>query len=179
MAIRISIITLSILLNFNGIGINKSWNAQQLILTTQMAPAVKEYKDLSFGFTVKNNTTDNLFIDTVLTEKILQNPFSNFEFVIEKKNSGRFNLYDNRTMVDPAPIKEDRVLRKSIVKITSGESYKYIYHLEEMYQFTKGSYRIKVKLYFRDNELKTNEIISEWDYFQVQKMLPIHHKWQD
>ncbi|MFT3934823.1 MAG: hypothetical protein QM726_14455 [Chitinophagaceae bacterium] len=147
-------------------------------ITSNIASDIIGYKDLSYTFVVKNGSTQSIYVDTELVEKMLQIPSSNFEFIVEKKISGKFRLYDNRAGVDAAPV-FDSIESKSIKKIQPDESHKFNYLLQEIYQLTRGQYRIKVKLDFKDDKKNVYVASSKWNYFFVRKVMPVHHWYQD
>jgi hypothetical protein len=100
------------------------------------------------------------------------NDFADFKIKIEKRRKNVFHLYEERSMIDKFQPDDSVGIEK--IKLEPKDSIVQYFHLDHLYKFEVGDYRIKCS-YFNHSNIITENAESKWVYFKVIKTIYVKH----
>lgn len=131
---------------------------------------VEQKDDLLLKIIVINLSDHSLQAYKKLLEGYESDNKTNFNLIVEKdeKGKGKFLIYRNRSLYQSAPA-DDSVdcIPKSL--LLSQDSVIHFYHLDNVYMFEEGSYRVKCN--YSNNIHEKIKVSSDWYYFTVLKKI--------
>lgn len=141
-----------------------------IIRSTLVKNKVEQKDDLVLKVVVINASDHPLQAYKKLVEGYASDNKMNFNLVVEKdeQGKGKFELYRNRSLYQSTPTSDSvDYIPKSL--LTSHDSITHFYHLDNVYMFEEGNYR--VKCVYRNNILEAGIVSSTWYYFTVVKKI--------
>ena len=133
---------------------------------------VKDSTGLLLKISIKNVSDTSMVVYKHLAEGYQSDRRTNFNLVFEKKGKQEFKTYNMRSFYNRIPlIKDTPDLIENVVDeiekvvLKPGDSIFHSFHMDHVYKFEKGKYR--VKSIYRNNILTNNKIYSNWVYFDV------------
>lgn len=128
----------------------------EIVITNSSSRPKRVYKDL-----IEGNFND-----------LLGDNRANFNLVIQRKTSNDYLPYFNKASRDPGP-EIDTVDDHEVITLFSKDSLVVYFHVDELYRFEPGYYRLKC-LYW--NDIHVNKTIqASWVYFNVINLIFVKH----
>jgi hypothetical protein len=141
-------------------------------ITIIISKQVKVNDDLKAKIIIKNISKRTVNIYKDLVEGDIVNEFGNLLLKVEKKDSNKFIKYSRGSFFDPAPV-SDTIDRAERIQIHPNDSLINFCHLDNVYQFEIGYYRLKCL--YRNDVKKTKRVQSNWVYFRVINKIYVKH----
>lgn len=134
---------------------------------------VKDSAGVYLTVTIKNITNGSIVAYKNLEEGYQDDKWTNFNLEIEKKERNDFKRYSQRSLYQRVPVfsdppnglKENIVDKIEKIPLSAGDSVLHKFHLDQVYKFEKGAYRMRC--IYRNNILTDKKIYSNWIYFNV------------
>lgn len=137
----------------------------QLVISLPVSK-IQGTKDLELNVVLKNKSNSSVQVYKYLMEGYIFDPDRNFHLVIEKKTGKQFQEYKRGSLYSKVPIIDStEKMEIERVVLPPKDSIVYHYHVDDIYAFKKGDYRIKC--IFRNNIASKEKVVSDWIYFTV------------
>ena len=133
---------------------------------------IKTNGALKARITIKNISNKQIEVYKELTEGDLTNEIANLTIIVEVKKNHKFVEHSRGAFFDAVPI-FDTADNAAKIQLAQGDSLSYYYHVDNVYQFDVGYYRIKCL--YRNNIHSTLRFTSGWSYFNILKKIYVKH----
>lgn len=173
---RLAIVTVLLNAFVNLLFAQKIKSKNGLIVTCSLPNVIKDNSNLNVRFVIKNRNDSAQIVYANLIEgsfnDILGGNSTNFKLVINRKRVNGYQPYYNKAFLDPGP-EIDTLDNHRKVTLASKDSIVSHFHVDELYKFDPGYYRLKC-LYW--NNIHVNKSIeTSWIYFRVLKTIYVKH----
>lgn len=155
------------IIGYNGFAQSKAHDSL-IVKATLLKKKVEQKDDLLLKVVVVNTSGDSVKVYKELVEGYVSDDNMNFNLIMEteEKSKGKYKPYSNRSLYQSVP-DNDSIDYIPKVLLAPNDSVVHFYHLDNVYMFEKGNYRVKCM--YKNNIRETNRVSSDWYYFTVVK----------